>query len=406
MQGVIAMTRYQKKAYEREATKKSMLSRLSKQQAQLFTLLSARDWHDYRPKINPSTEGLLEDRDPEKAWNLVQDWTKHWSGQVSKGGLINFLSSGFEAHDVDEQPGGYTLFMFSPLADATPTSKRDRELAIRSVFGEGKVDDETVKYYLKNNLFLAKSLEQAERQIKTGVKFLEKLTQKDSIGTRGYSYGLKLVEQHRRLFDKALKRDRMFMVKFSYLLDRVFQNFVNRLGSFYQTKDPIRTARSHLRESMENEIDDAMRGFTAGAYPNLSLPVIIMSPESHDEGPSDWDKKAPGSKKRKSGEGEDVADAPEWWTKNPSPVPTWGLPAGKNFFDFFNTRDSALKSNFTDFPKFQHHKKSVLGLKPLCAKYQAVGRCRGACPYAHVRPSTMDPTKKAEVSKRFLSIYS
>ncbi len=47
----------------------------------------------------------------------------------------------------------------------------------------------------------------------------------------------------------------MFMVKFSYLLDRVFQNFVNRLGSYYQTRDPIRAARSDLRESMEEEIE-------------------------------------------------------------------------------------------------------------------------------------------------------
>jgi hypothetical protein len=66
MQGVIAMTKYQKKAYERDANKKSMLSRLSKQQAQIFTLISARDWHDYRPRINSSTEGLLEDRDPRR----------------------------------------------------------------------------------------------------------------------------------------------------------------------------------------------------------------------------------------------------------------------------------------------------------------------------------------------------
>jgi hypothetical protein len=84
----------------------------------------------------------------------------------------------------------------------------------------------------------------------------------------------------------------MFMVKFNYLLDRVFQNFVNRLGSFYQTCDPIRSAWFDLRESMENEIDDAMRGFTVGAYPNLSLPIIIMSPESNDdEATSDRDRK-------------------------------------------------------------------------------------------------------------------
>ena len=118
------MTKFQKKAFERDAKKKSMLSRLSKQQAQLFTLLSARDWEDYRPKINQATEGLQEDRDPEKAWSLVQDWTRHWSCQVSKGGLVSFLSQGFEAHDVEDQPGEYTIFMFSPLAHAKPRSKK------------------------------------------------------------------------------------------------------------------------------------------------------------------------------------------------------------------------------------------------------------------------------------------
>jgi hypothetical protein len=403
MQGVIAMTKYQRKAFEREASKKSMLSRLSKQQAQLFTLISARNWRDYRPKINSSTEGLLEDRDPEKAWNLVQDWTKHWSGQVSKGGLINFLSSGFEAHDVDEQPGGFTLFMFSPLSDSAPHSKKDRELAIRSVFGEGKVDDETVRYYMKNNLFLAKTMEQGERQIKTGVKFLERLTYRESIGTGGYAYGLRLIERHRRLFDKALKRDRMFIVKFVYLLDRVFQNFVNRLGSFYQTRDPIRVARSHLRNSMEEEIDDAMRGFTAGAYPNLSLPVVILSPDT-EAADSDGEKKP--SSKRRSNDATDLTDSPEWWSKNLHPVSEWCIPAGKNFPQFFNTRDPELKDNLTNFPKFNHHRKSVGGPRPMCAKYQAMGKCRASCPYAHVPPGSMSQAKKDEVRSRFLKIYS
>jgi hypothetical protein len=134
------------------------------------------------------------------------------------------------------------------------------------------------------------------------------------------------------------------MVKFSYLLDRVFQNFVNRLGSFYQTKDPTWAARSHLRESMEEEIDDAMRGFTAGAYLNLSLPVISMSPESHDEQHSNFDKKPPASQKHKPAESDNLTDSPEWWTKNPSPEPVWQLPAGKSFFEFFNTQDSSLNS--------------------------------------------------------------
>ena len=156
---------------------------------------------------------------------------------------------------------------------------------------------------------------------------------------------------------------------------------------------------------MENEIDDAMRGFTAGAYPNLSLPVIIMSPESNEEETSDIDKKA--LKKRKTPDADiKTEDAPGWHTKNPAPVEAWCLPSGKNFSEFFNTRDEALKANFTGFPKFKHHRKSVASPKPLCAKYQAVGKCRGACPYAHVAPGNMSPANKDEVSARFKKIYS
>jgi hypothetical protein len=47
---------------------------------------------------------------------------------------------------------------------------------------------------MKNNPFLAKTMEQGERQIKTGVKFLEKLTYRESIGTAGYAYGLRLIK--------------------------------------------------------------------------------------------------------------------------------------------------------------------------------------------------------------------
>jgi hypothetical protein len=79
------------------------------------------------------------------------------------------------------------------------------------VFGKGKVNNKTVKYYLKNNVFLTKALKQAERQIKMGeVKFLEKLAHTDNIGTYGYSYGLQLLRMHHHLFDKAIRSDRMF----------------------------------------------------------------------------------------------------------------------------------------------------------------------------------------------------
>ncbi len=140
---------------------------------------------------------------------------------MSKGGKINFLASGLKAHNMDKQPDSFMLFMFSLLLDASLNSKKDRELAIRLVFGEGKVDNDTVKYNMKNNLFLANTMEQGERQIKTGVKFLKKLTYRGSTRTVGFAYDLKLIECHQRLFDQALKCNQMFIMKFVYLLDRI-----------------------------------------------------------------------------------------------------------------------------------------------------------------------------------------
>jgi hypothetical protein len=69
-------------------------------------------------------------------------------------------------------------------------------------------------------------------------------------------------------------------------------------------------------------------------------------------------------------------------------------------------RDEALKANFMDFPKFKHRHKSVLGPRPLCNKYQATGKCQGGCPYIHMPPGNMAPSKKNEMLARFKQIYS
>ena len=102
-------------------------------------------------------------------------------------GLIHFLSKGFRALDVDKLPGGFTAFVFSSVDVDKKISRRDRELAIRSVFGKDTVTGEVVKYYAKNNLFLAASYEDAKNQLCTCLKCLEKLTYKGAIGTGGYS---------------------------------------------------------------------------------------------------------------------------------------------------------------------------------------------------------------------------
>ena len=76
----------------RDRSEKSVLGKLSERQTALFTLLSAKDWDDHYPRINPAATKLLASSNPEKQWNLVNDWARRWPGKISKPGVIQFLA--------------------------------------------------------------------------------------------------------------------------------------------------------------------------------------------------------------------------------------------------------------------------------------------------------------------------
>ena len=403
MQSLVRMNKFQRDSYKRESRKKYMLNRLPDEQVKLYTLLSARDWRDSKPRVNNFTEDLLSDRDPERAWNQLETVSRDWPGEVCKTGLIHFLSKGFRASDVDESPGGFTAFMFSSIDIDKKVSRKDRELAIRSVFGEDAVTDEVVKYYAKNDLFLASSYEDAKNQLRTCLKCLERLTYKSSIGTDGYSYGIDLLSKHRRKFMKEAKRDPQIYIKFVYMLDQVFQNFVSRLGAFHRERHPIEKAKGSLRGSMRSDIDQALGGFDSGVIPNLSLPEVVSS--HHPSIPSEDGKKSPGGKNPglASVASDDLTNAPPWWSENPEKVAEWCIPSGKHFRDFFTPKN---KENLANWPRFKHHRHpKVRDLKPLCIKYHSSGSCRAGCRLAHIKQSATETAKREIVASRFREIY-
>jgi hypothetical protein len=405
MQSLVRMNKFQRESYKRESRKKSMLNRLPDEQVKLYSLLSARNWRDSRPKVNSFTEDLLSDRDPERAWNQLETVSRDWPGEVSKTGLIHFLSKGFRASDVDESPGGFTAFMFSSIDIDKKVSRKDRELAIRSVFGEDVVTDEVVKYYAKNDLFLASTYEDAKNQLRTCLKCLEKLTYKSAIGTDGYSYGIDLLSKHRRKFMKEAKRDPQIYIKFVYMLDRVFQNFVSRLGSFHRERHPIEKSKRSLRGSMRADIDQALGGFDSGVIPNLSLPEVISRHPSNPPNTGEETRKPSGGRTpgQASVASEDLINPPAWWAENPEKVPEWCIPEGKHFRDFFTPEN---KENLSNWPRFKHHRfPKVRDLKPLCLKYHASGSCRAGCRLAHIKPSAMEKPKRDIVASRFKEIY-
>jgi hypothetical protein len=100
-----------------------------------------------------------------------------------------------------------------------------------------------------------------------------------------------------------------------------------------------------------------MRGFRMGVTPNLVLPPeLTMSPKA---GPSgrlvDLQGGSPAKKPQQDKE-KDGQDEPHWLSTNPQMVAKWGLPVGKKFSDFFDSKNPDTKENLEGWPKFKHHR--------------------------------------------------
>jgi hypothetical protein len=399
MRNLTAITASHLERDVRADKKKSMLSRLAPEAAKLFDMLSARDWEDSSPRMNAFVKDLISDKDSQRASGIMATKTKKWSGEISDKGLLAFFANGFAATDIQESPGGFTIFMFRPITAHVPSNRKDRRQQVKAMFGSTELDDEAVKYYAENDFFLPETLADLEEQIYTCIKTLELFTEREGIAVEGFLHGMKMIQRDRRLFKNFLSSDPLFAVKFAYLLDRVFQNFVDQLGDFYQENRPIRKARRSLENSQREAIERAMTGYEVSAIPRLFLPSSLRGESIGQSADSDAGTKP---KKKPSA---DKVETPSWWSKNPHTVQSWRLPSGKTFTDYFDTTVPERRANTTDWPKLPHH-KNPSRVKSLCLKYQSKGACSALCYMSHMDPSKMDSTLKKTIDDRFKSIYA
>jgi hypothetical protein len=128
IRNLAAMTASQLKRDSRDKKKKPMLSRLSPKAGKLFDLLAARDWDDKNPQMSRSMKDLVSDRDSQRALAIIKTQTKRWSGLVSEKGLLGFFADGFAANEIQESPGGFTIFffMFKPITATHTKGKKGR----------------------------------------------------------------------------------------------------------------------------------------------------------------------------------------------------------------------------------------------------------------------------------------
>jgi hypothetical protein len=94
-----------------------------------------------------------------------------------------FLAKGYAAPDSNYIPGVFTAFLFRQKLAAFLQNPEEELNAIRAMFGDNKLEDESVKYFAKQDFFLARNLPELEEQLRTTLYFLTLLTRSNSIGT-------------------------------------------------------------------------------------------------------------------------------------------------------------------------------------------------------------------------------
>jgi hypothetical protein len=234
------------------------------------------------------------------------------------------------------------------------------------------------------------------------VKFLDRMTQKNGIASEGSSYALDFIQENRTIFQNFFfENDRLFGVKTAYLLDRVFQKFVNQLATYRHRTHSITAARGRLKGKQMDHIDIALQGIEFGIMPVIHLPESLTT-NRREAGPdpeSDHPilRESPPSPKK-------VTVKTKSAKANPNPISEWGIPKGKGYGAFFSPREGA-GDNLQNWPTFPHHDPPSKACQ-MCVKFQVIGKCHTpGCRYAHIDPKAIDNATQDVITTRLQKIY-
>jgi hypothetical protein len=105
-----------------------------------------------------------------------------------KAGISDFLKRGFMAEDIQIAPSGFSILLFHHPSGYTEIDGDDFGLLQQSpeIFGDRELPEEMVRAaFSKRQIFVPENTYQAADQIKTAVKFLERLCGDRTIATSG-----------------------------------------------------------------------------------------------------------------------------------------------------------------------------------------------------------------------------
>lgn len=409
------MRRQEQAEKKKEKQGESLLGDWTEKDKKLFELLSATNWdQEGVPELNKFAKSLVTGkRKVTRGIRLIQleAEERHWQGAVITSGLSKFLREGFRAEDIVEAPGGISPFSCQPASFVSVRTAEEEKQFMQDNFGNGKLNDEVLDALAKKVWFIPSSMLEATDMIETLIGLLDLLTNTNSIASEGYRFGLTTMKKHKRMFAIAEQKDKMFWVKFIYLMDTTFQGFCKRLVTYADREHPIQDAARRLEGYQAESIYEAIQKTVAHGVVPADLPVPLLfqrgiaAEEGELMGADPWGR-AKGSKmvtNPGAGDNKEGTKHPDWFKKNPNPEGAWELPAGETFGSVFG--GEVGKENQKGFPKFKHHQTGKSAF--ICLAYQVKGNCkRGAsCFNAHVPPPKMKEAEKKKVAERLREVY-
>jgi hypothetical protein len=219
---------------------------------------------------------------------------------------------------------------------------------LRESYGDAGLSDEMLRAFNKKEIFIPRSTYEAIDQIQSAIAFLNWVLGDENIAVAGYKLGLEILQDHKKVFEVEVTRNKSFLVNYLYMLDRTVQDFCLRMLDFELDAQPAQAAKARgVHLIMERYIIEAMKPWMVNRIvPQFSAPIKLQGKAVADgvvdlvgasavpsggSGPG----KSGEARSRHNGKDGDTKKAESRALEPQEYVKEWQLPLGKEFTDFF-----------------------------------------------------------------------
>lgn len=388
--------RDQQRDRREDLAEKSLFRGLGPNQRGLFLRLSTSSF-DEAPAVSTFMNAFIKQKHAIRAVAQLKYESRDWPGTFSESALQRFLVNGFVAQEASaSQLGGFTVFMCYPKASDVGTVPLYKDKArIRDMLGLDQ-SEEVVSYFSRKSFYVASDTNELKIQLETCLRLLEKLTVRHSVAGTGLTYIIRKFDSLVTTFAEMFVLVPNFGALFLYSVDRALQFFFSQVQEI-ESVDYLPDWIIGYPRTKAIELMDGIR--ESRAPTSIVLPDCLRKTEA--DPPSLTDE---GYGKRGGG-GKDETSEPKTKKKkssagvNRNVEPSWKLPSGKTFTDYFLPKSENLKG----WPTFPNPDGG--GKNYLCIKFQVEGRCRDGCSLAHPDPKKMAKETHSEISSKFAAIY-